>query len=246
MKADLTARLLRRDGQCSDLTLERWLAGELSEAERALLDAHLDAHPADRARADALQRDQAALAPPKPSRAPLWSGGALLALAAGLLLAFWWSPSPRPIFDGPDDGIRIKAGALDLEIFVHNGEGSRLAAEDEVVHPGDRVGFRVKARGAGYVLVAGVDEAGAPYPCWPAGEAPDGAPWDHEAPVALDQAMSLDGALGEERFVAVHCQQPITFEALSTAMRAARATHWATPLTLRPDCAARSRRLEKR
>ncbi|MFN3197326.1 MAG: hypothetical protein ACE366_02740 [Bradymonadia bacterium] len=250
MNTELSARLLRRDGRCSDLALELWVAGELSTEERLALEAHFEQHPDDLARAEAIQRhqDRVTLSPPeaKVLRFPFWVTGTLAAaLAAALTLIVIRGPANTVTTPTVDDGIRIKAGALDFEVFAHDGESSRPVTDGGAVKAGERIGFRLKARHEGYVLVAGVDEAGAPYPCWPAGDAPEGARWTEKEPVKLDQAMRLDNTPGSERFVAVFCPQPVKFTEVSTALVKARADQWKGDVPLSEGCVSRVVRLEK-
>ncbi|MCB9731730.1 MAG: DUF4384 domain-containing protein [Deltaproteobacteria bacterium] len=135
---------------------------------------------------------------------------------------------------------RLRGGAFDLEVWVHDGEAARPVATGDAIRPGDRVGFRVKARADGHLLVAGVDREGHVYVCYPQGASDGSAPFAATAePVELDQAMRFDAVPGEERLVAFFCDVPITLAEVAPRLRAeSTALTMADALPrLRADCA---------
>lgn len=141
----------------------------------------------------------------------------------------------------PPEDVRVKGGEFALEVFAKGDDRPREVGDGDIVHPGERLGFRVRSDG-GYVLIAGVDQAGNAYPCYP----PTGAAEAIEAasdPVVLNGAVELDGALGSERIVAVQCAAPFAFEDVVTTLQA----DADAPLPLlRSGCAQREIVLEKR
>ena len=77
--------------------------------------------------------------------------------------------------------------------------------------PGERMGFRVKARELGYLLVLGRDDTGNRYLCYPEGVIGDAVavPF-HESPEpqVLPTAMRFDDILGSEHITAIFCPAP--------------------------------------
>ncbi len=250
MKID-AQKYLRCDGQLSDLSLEMLVAEELEPAEASALEALLSS--ADRKRLEAARQHQAQLhMKPRSARIftfPRTLATAITTLAAAAALMLWIQPQndepglrPEPAFE---DGFRLKSRGLDFELFVHNGQVGRKVLDGAKVYPGDRVGFRVKARSQGFFLLAGIDEHSAPYPCWPPGEKPEAVAWSVEAPVKIDRAMELDTTPGTERFIAAYCEQPLSFSMLEAVLLEARLQRWTEPFELRSDCVLRMMRLEK-
>ena len=146
--------------------------------------------------------------------------GTVLALAAAALLTL--TPTDdSPSFDAPIPADRpetftFKGGGVGLAAFVqHEADDSRRVLSGDKVSPGDRVGFSVEPSRAGYLMVLGDDERNPPYPVWPAkGDAASVA----IKPLQLDNAIELDATPGRERFVAVLCGEPFTFEQAGAAL----------------------------
>ena len=87
-----------------------------------------------------------------------------------------------------------------------------------MVHPGDRLRFRVTARRGGHVLVAGIDSRGEAYVCAPS----DGRSQALTAgeTTTLADAVELDDVLGSERIVAIVCPEPFRFDEIATRLHA--------------------------
>ena len=101
---------------------------------------------------------------------------AVLSGAAALLLIVPTTP--------PDD-LRVKGGDFALEVFAKDADRPREVGDGDVVHPGERLGFRIQGDG-GYVLIMGVDDRADAYPCYP----PHGAAQWFDAsdePVVVDE-----------------------------------------------------------
>lgn len=202
----------------SELALERHAVAELPSGERAALELHLGACARCQARlaelrADdarfaaelgsgpALERALAALsaeaAPPRRRwRAAAAAAGAM-AMAAALALALW--PSPPREFDG-----RSKGGGVLLEVVRRTPGGDQAWLGDEQrVHPGDAIRFRVRSPAAGYLAVLGLDARGVVSVYAPEAEAMSAIA--ARQPVTLDGSIVLDDTLGAERLVAVVC-----------------------------------------
>ena len=224
--------LLDRSGHLLELTLDRYRFDPPEPALHTAVTAHLATCEPCRAALDALVLGdaQVSLAPPARSsvviamaardfsatrRKTAWlGGGVVLALAALVLFATRpWQPA--------DDVITLKGSPIDFEIHVHDGERSRPVLSGDVVHPGERMGFRVHLRRAGYLAIFGRDDQGASYPCYPLAEgAPVAANLEavalarSDAPLTLPVAMRFDDILGDEHITAVFCEGPF---ALGTA-----------------------------
>jgi len=246
--------LFDRSGHLLELTLDRYRFDPPEPALHAVVTAHLATCEPCRAALDALVLADAqvslapparsavvialaaaavkgdTLAPPKSSatrrKKQAWlGGGVVLALAALVLFATRpWQPA--------DEVITLKGSPIDFEIHVHDGERSRPVLSGDVVHPGERMGFRVHVREAGYLAIFGRDDRGASYPCYPLadGDSPSGAPVAAnleavalartEAPLTLPVAMRFDDILGDEHITAVFCEAPFALGAEPIAMAA--------------------------
>lgn len=212
----------------SKLELDRYLTGELDDAEARDLEARLDdrarAHiaaveaarseipPVDvaalRARAAAQPGPVLAPAPAQPApanntRSWRWAGPTLLSLAAAALL---WLGVGRGV--GPEPEILIpRAGGSAL--IVHQAHGGRLAAyaPGTPVGEGDVLGFQVNATGHDGVVLLSVDGTGTVSVFFPA-SGPDALPLQGEGIVPLEGTVTLDGAPGPEIFLAVFDTSP--------------------------------------
>ena len=257
--------LFTRDGHLLDLTLERLVAGEITENDIA---DHLAgctpcterkiAILADSRRAIPLLRraevpEEPAALPdnviPLRRERPWWSaaGGFLAAAAAVLLLVNLDPAGPIPL-QHPDDHFTSKGGdlpALEMEVYRNeHGESTRISSDDRVF-PGDQIGFRVGSEADGHLLILGIDSTGAAYPCYPA----DGssAAIQQGEPAEVPGAIHLDATLGVERLIAVRCPEPAVFDDLAGALQDAASglsTDGATP-QLRDRCAQQEVRLIK-
>lgn len=217
--------VLDRGGHLSELTLDRLRFDPPEPSFRAAVEAHLATCAACRDALTALAEEDAACAlapPPSTPRAageviPLsakrrraaWIGGVtVLALAALALFAVRpWIVSPPE-----DDVITLRGGPFDFEVYVHDGQRSRPVADGDVVHPGERMGFRVHLRQEGYLAIIGRDDRGMTYSCYPLPEA--GAVTSlaqavaharTDGPIPLPVAMRFDDTLGDEHITAVFC-----------------------------------------
>ncbi len=229
--------LFARDGRLLDLTIDRYLLGELCASEVAEVDEHLAAHPAERVRLTAVRQAQraplpalrlpqavaAGSAPAAPSnvvplRRSLWpvAGGLLAAAAAALLLVNPTAPQP----EGPTDQFVSKGGALPaltLEVFRSDGEQTPQLHTGETVRAGDRLALRVGSEADGELLILGIDGGNNTYPCYPQGTA-SSAPLTAGPPAQLPAAITMDATPGMERLVALRCPAPMRFDDVSAQL----------------------------
>lgn len=202
--------MITRHGHLTDLALEDWLDGALEPTDQATVTAHLSDCADCARRVAGAQADDALPLPPRrtvPANRPwpLW-GAALVAVAA--MVAVMALPPA-------DDGIRVKGAGLSLDVVAEGGAGQRRLAPGAVVHPGERLGFRVRSDRPGHLLVVNIDGSGTLTPCVGSGaSAPVAASADW---VTLPGAVRLDAQPGEERILAVRCDQAFTVDDLRAA-----------------------------
>lgn len=215
---------LDRAGHLSELALDRYRF-DPPGPERADVDQHLAGCAECRAALLDLATEDAAAAIPAP-RAPTSNvvrlrprrGLAVVAGAVGLLAAAAVAfvvtrpQTPRPE-DSDEDRLTVKSGPFDFEVFVHDGATSRAVLSGDIVHPGERMGFRVRARELGYLLVTGRDDSGNKYICYPGGDpsAAMAVPFpETPEPQVLPLAMRFDDILGSEHITATFCPGPFS------------------------------------
>ena len=164
-----------------------------------------------------------------------WASG----VAAAVILLVLWprEPTDRPVdatmpsvedtadprgylpSHGGSDDMRRKGEAFELEVYVHDGERSRLASSGDLVHVGDRLGFRLFPRFAGHVMIVGHDSSGQSYLCYPQDSGGRSAPVAAlDEPLTLDQAVQLDETIGTERIVALLCPHEFQYEDVVAGM----------------------------
>lgn len=198
----------------SALTLDRWMAEELSPAEAERVRTHAEgcARCAAAARSLRETRDATVLPPLRPGRPRriAWRAG-IAALAAGVAIAAGFAVSLRP-----DPSERTKGSAVALGMWVRHGEAVRRAAPGEVVAAGDDVRFSVTTPRPAWVAVLSVDPAGRASIYFP-----DGARAARIAPgtdVPLPLATRLDATVGEERVLGLFCDGPVELEPVRAAI----------------------------
>ncbi|MFO0746751.1 MAG: hypothetical protein U1F43_13930 [Myxococcota bacterium] len=234
--------VLDRAGHLSELALDRYRY-DPPAAPRDEVDQHLASCAECRAALLDLAHEDAAAAVPAPPGAttgarergddnvrPLvprsksskvtWLAGVTGLLAAAALAFVVARPGGDASGDGSgaigaDDGDRlhVKSGPFDFEVFVHDGNDSRAVLSGDVVHPGERMGFRVRARELGYLLVTGRDDSGNQYMCYPGGDVTGAAavPFpETPEPQVLPLAMRFDDILGSEHITATFCPGPFS------------------------------------
>ena len=192
-------------------------ARELAAAREAFLDSPAAAHLETRLLARL--REQRA----RPSffarfRFPLLAaaGTTAAALAAVLIVgpALWADPAPA---EGPGARMSGVKGPLAVESFVQRDGRVVRTASDDVLAPGDAIGFRLTAAADGYAALFGTGD----------GTAVAVAPLDGGSAVAvkagvvatLPASAVLDATPGEERFLAVHCPEPFAAADLATVLQ---------------------------
>jgi anti-sigma factor RsiW len=252
--------LLRRDGRLSELTLDRYRLGELSDEESARVEARLLEAPDERAVLEAMRSFESShgLVAPRDlvERAAASSGAKVLpfrrrlavfvpvtvAVAAAAAAVTLFAPSatmepPAEVLTA--DTFRIKGARFEVEVHAHDGARSRRLSSGAPVRPGERLGFRVEGGEGGHLLIAGIDAQHDPYLCYPqdTGGASAPAPGKAEA-VALPAAVRIDDSPGAETLVAVLCPTPFSYDDLAETMRAAHAKGGELP-TLRDGCLQR-------
>ncbi len=254
--------LFTRDGHLQDLALERLVLDDLAPTEAQAVRGHIASCPACAQRHRAIAAEMAeplpelATAAPAPQRRGFvipagimrlrwFMGGVGAAVAAAAAILVVMLPSIGPDLD-PE--FRVRGGALVFEVYREDADGAVRLQHGDRVHEGDVLGFRVASREAGNLLVLGIDSSDTPYPCYPSDPTVGPKAWAvARQPVQLDAAIRLDATPGQERLVALLCEEPVGFDTLALELRSAAAglDPWADLPELHPGCLQRELRLSK-
>ncbi len=195
----------------SALHLDRFLMGELNDAEAERVRAHLDecAHCSEAVGGLRMAREERLpplrLVPLAPRPRPrLWrraaAAGLAIAAAASVVLVL------RP------PGERVKGPGFALRMYVEHEGQVRRAGPGEAVAAGDALRFAVTAPVKSYVAVLSLDPAGHGSVYFPLGARAE--PVEAGAEVALPLGTRLDATVGEERIVGLFCSSPVELEPL--------------------------------
>ncbi|MFO0744534.1 MAG: hypothetical protein U1F43_02535 [Myxococcota bacterium] len=221
-----------RDGHLTELGLSRLLYGEGSGAALQASERHIASCATCAAVLAAMRVEDAALAIPEPPLAAHRAARRLsprtaivrrvavaavgvLAIAAAVVLTVRVSPSG---LDGADR-LRPRGSKLELSVHVHDGTASHLVESGGVVHVGNRAGFEVLLADDGFLIVAGMDDAGDVYPCYPQ-EVDPMAVFTPKTTgrVLLPTAIEFDETPGEEHIFGILCDRPYRLDEVRPAM----------------------------
>ena len=232
----MDSSLFTRDQHLLDLALERLVLDDLEPAAALKARAHLAGCDACEARHRAIAAE---LAQPLPELAPVggraqqrrsdtgimasilrmrWlMGGVGATVAAAAVALVMMLPQVAPELD-PE--FQRRGSDLSFEVYRQDDRGAVRLQDGDGVRPGDRLGFRVASQDAGYLLVFGIDATQATYPCFPSDAARGAQAWAASPkPVQLDAAIELDATPGQERLVALLCDEPMQLENIAPALR---------------------------
>jgi hypothetical protein len=225
-------RRSRGPGCASNLTLDRYLVGELAQREQQALATHLAGCPTCADVYGALERDarrfpeemipalaEAALARAASHPRSSWLAWLRKLAIPSLALGTAGAAALAISLGHPAGDTRTK-GPFFLSPYVLHPEQAVAIGhihQGEPLHPGDRLQFRYNGERGGYLALVSVDADGAVSAYYPPG--PTAAPVEPGRDVALQSAIELDGSLGREVILAVRCDQPL---AVAKVMQAAR------------------------
>jgi hypothetical protein len=146
-----------------------------------------------------------------------WLAGAAAA-AAMLVVVLVLAPWRNDPIDQPDSGVRIKADELNLGYMIMEHQEPVVAGADRILHPGNRIQFRLSAPRGGFVHIVSVDAAGQVSVYFPRpGETPEEYPGGSGRPVP--GSVILDETLGQERVFALICEAPLSRAKLAERIR---------------------------
>jgi hypothetical protein len=224
----------------SDLSLDRWLAGELSPAEARAQEDHVASCAFCESRRAALLETRrnfareappfaslaaAAQAPPHsaaPGSGPLprrrsaslrWLGGGFALAAAALIAVAVGEPWRAPRND--DVGTRTKGSPASVGWVVRRGERVFAGRPEQGLRPGDGVRFTIMAREPVFVAVLGLDASGRTSVYYP-----DGSELTRVEAGSnpLPAAIELDATPGDERVYAVFCGSAVPIARVTEAI----------------------------
>jgi hypothetical protein len=208
--------------------LDRYVSGELSAAERLVLEAHLSQCAQCCMRQDALLREREAFlarvpswdafrvaretpraSVARPRRARRWLAAASIGLAASALLGL--------LVREPPPAVRLKGGGPRLSVFVKHGQAVTLAEDATRVRPGDllRVAYSTPIGREFALLHRDARTATVYYPA--SASKTQAIAAGHEVP--LDFSIELDAQPGPEQLYGLFCDRPTPLAPLLAALR---------------------------
>jgi len=222
--------LSRKTEGPSELTLDRYVAGELGDSARAEVDRWLAADPtraariAERrafpsplsgARGEQLFARIATAVEPRPSRFMSWLraltspggvGGLVVVIALALVVTRPWESG---------EVLRVKGG---FGFLVHRktATGSEVFVSGDIARPGDVLRFEVDLPEPRHVLVLSHEQQGTLSVAWPL-DGSESSRRVEAGPRALDGAVELDEAVGDEWLHALSCAGPMPASAFTVA-----------------------------
>jgi len=223
----------RRSEHCpSALLLDEWLAGELTPADAASVEAHVEgcalcqSRRAERTETrrgfEADAPSFAALARSARSRRWSWIAGAsALAAAAALALVVGtpWGTAERWDDVGASSGTRAKGSPASLGWVVRRGGRVFAPSPEESLRAGDALRFTVSARERVFVAIFGLDSAGRLSAYHPDTDELSAVQPGRDQP--LPTAIALDATPGDERLYGVFCRSSRSLSELQHAIERA-------------------------
>jgi len=180
---------------------------------------------------------------------PILTRGLLLGtgLASALIIVAVFIPLLHRNTDSEKKAsIIVKGPEISLSYLVMENGKPILARPGRILHPKDRIQFRLSAPRGGFVHIVGVDEAGSVTVYFPLpGVKPEPYPGGSGRPVP--GSIILDDTLGKERVFVLFCEDPIPRASLAHKVtNAARDPRtWISRQRLPMDCKQTSILLRK-
>jgi hypothetical protein len=203
----------------SALHVDRFLGGELDDADAEQFGAHLGGCArCSKAVAELSATRSEPLPPLRVAPLPLEMGRAeaprrwtrtALTFAAAAAAAIAFLPRARTE--------RTKGSGYGLSLFVQHGGDVRRAALGEPIAAGDSVRFAVTAPQPAWVAVLSVDPRGHASAYFPLGARAEAVPAGAEVPLPI--ATRLDGTTGEEKILGLFCSSPVELAPVLAALQ---------------------------
>ena len=209
------------DRTIPEVLLERYLAGDVTAAQKQSIEATLAASATERARLEDLRADSSAFF----IKHPVGPVVAKLEVPRRSAWLSWWVPALGAAAAMPVAGVFglrfndtdfAAKGSIALTAHRKTITGTEALAAGAVTHPGDEVRFELRAPYEGFVAVLSKDGAGQTSVYYPA-DAQTAAAYQPAAPM-LPAATRLDAALGPERIIAVYGRQAFSLTPLLKAI----------------------------
>jgi hypothetical protein len=223
----------------SDLILEQYALGELSEAERAKVEAALGSEPSLRPRLEELRRSDEAILREYPSaeiaasirrrmlvsqdRLALGSrrlpSGLIFSAAAALLFLVGGLMARGVLFPSAEELTRPKGGSPGLAVYRKTAVGASELGDGASAAQGDVLQLKYGAGTARYGAIYSLDGRGTVTRHLPESASEDRSPELAAGGAALGEAYQLDDAPLFERFFIVTSERPFELATLDDALR---------------------------
>lgn len=223
--------LTRKNDGPSELTLDRYAAGELDAEARAEVERWLAGHPERARQIDERGTFPSPMAGPRAEQlfgriaaavearpVPRWKawlralvtpgglGGLVIVAALALLVARPWDTG---------EVLRVK-GTFGFLVHRKTAAGSEVFVSGDEARSGDVLRFEIDLPEPRHVLVFSQEQRGAFGVAWPL-DGGDASRLVDAGPRALKGAVELDDALGDEWLHAVSCPRPVEASAFGVA-----------------------------
>ncbi len=198
---------LARNGHLSDLSIERIVAGEDTHS-------HIQSCEICKKRIETIRNQTISIPPMRLQKQEVENKkrkltsfilpGLVISLVALVAL---FSFSPKENLGQGGNTIRIKGTPFTVSLYANDEQSIRPLHDGALVHPNERIGFRVESKIEGYLSIVGVDQKGDAYVCYPQ-KTTNARRFESGPARTLDEAIRMDETLGRERIISLLCKTP--------------------------------------